>query len=90
MGALPGTRYIYIYRYGDDDGDGDGDDDDDDDDELDLPNQGACLRYTMNRNRQMTGRVKDELESPSDGASCPNLYIVLNFWFLLTPNNPKP
>ena len=48
--------YIYIYthiwEYDDDD---DGDDDDDDDDEED-----ACLRYMMNRNRQMRGCQIDD------------------------------
>ena len=46
---------IYIYIQYDDDDDGDGDDDDDDADELDSTDQGACLRYTKNRNRPMRG-----------------------------------
>ena len=33
-------------------------------------NEGACLRYVMNRNRQMTAQLKidDEPELPKDGA----------------------
>ena len=46
--------------------------------ESEPPNEGACLRYMMNQNRQMRGRVSDimmnqnrhndDLDSPNDGA----------------------
>ena len=40
--------------------------------EPESPNEGACVRYMMNPNRQMgggVGRVSDP-ESPNEGAAC--------------------
>ena len=42
--------------------------------EAESPNEGVCLRYIMNGNRQMKGRLRcaylyihDEAESPNEG-----------------------
>ena len=42
-------------------------------DEPESPNEGACLRYMMNRNNRQMGRgrvfkIDDEPESPNEGA----------------------
>ena len=41
-------------------------------DEPESLNEAACLRYMMNRNRQMTGQVKiyDEPESQNEKGVC--------------------
>ena len=50
-------------------------------DEMESPNEEGCLRYMMNRNRQMRGRVKakiyDEPESPNEGA-CIRYMMIRN------------
>ena len=44
--------------------------------------RGACLRYMVNGHRRMRARVKDEAESPNEGACLrQEAYLFWDFFF---------